>query len=88
MRVKRSQAYNLRNTIHEVERKIPSNDRGQLAEWERDLIATACVALWDVDMKHLLSCLRRLTSSPERKEAWEQVLKMAKEMVQPVYSQT
>lgn len=76
-RLKRSHAYSLRNAIHEAERKIPSTDRSQLAERERDLAATACVALWDIDVRHLLSCLRRLADSPERKSEWEGVLNMA-----------
>lgn len=76
-KIKRSHAYILRGLIHETEKKIPSNDRSQIAEWERDLSANACVALWDVNIKTLLSCLRRLSGSPERGDLWSQVLGQA-----------
>lgn len=83
-KLKRSAVYNLRNAIHEAERKISLNDHSQLAEWERDLSATACVSLWELDVKRVLSCLRRLARSPERKSAWEGVLSMAQSTFQPV----
>ncbi len=79
MRIKRKKAYAIRGAIHEIEGTMKC-DRSQIAEMERDLIATACVALWEVDLKRVISCLSRLTKcSPERREAWGSVLGMTLE---------
>jgi hypothetical protein len=70
--VKRRQVYAIRNAISDVEAMIPKTDRSQVAEWERDLSATACVALWELDVYRLVSCLRRLSEgSKERKNHWQ-----------------
>jgi hypothetical protein len=58
--LKRAHVYLLRSEIHSLELKLKGQGKNQKDESERDLIATACVALWDLDIKHLLSCLRRL----------------------------
>ena len=83
MRIKRRQVYAIRDAIHAVEKTIHGSN--QLAEWERDLAATACCALWDVDWVKLLSCLRRLSGGAhERRAAWGEVLSLATEAVKPV----
>lgn len=74
--LKRAHVYNLRSEIHAMERTLKSKGRNQKDESERDLIATACVSLWDLAsqtlqrkaFQRLLSCLTRLTYF--RKE-WE-----------------
>jgi hypothetical protein len=69
--IKRRQVYAIRNAIADVEAMIPKTDRSQVAEWERDLAATACCALWELDVYRLVSCLRRLSEgSPERQTTW------------------
>lgn len=84
MRIKRGQAYTIRSAIHTAEKQIPGNDRSQLAEFERDLIATACCALWDVNIKKLVSCLSRLTNgSPERRDNWKSLLDLTLTTLQP-----
>jgi len=87
MRLKRRQVYAIRDAIYQTESLISRSDRSQIAEYERDLCATACVALWDQDVPRVLSCLRRLTkAAPERRTKWENVLALTMELLQPKIS--
>lgn len=58
--LKRSHVLELRSKIHLLEKQIQG--ASQIAENQRDLCAVACVALWDVDVRRLMSALRRLIS--------------------------
>lgn len=79
---KRSYAYQLRSAIHEAEQTIPKSEATQIAEYERDLIASACVELWDLDWKSLLGSLRRLTNgAPERRGIWEKLYQKAQDLI-------
>lgn len=60
MRVKRSQVFGLRNAIGDVYSLLERSDHSQIAEYQRDLVAQSCVALWELDLRRLFSCLRRL----------------------------
>lgn len=75
--LKRSQIYTLRSQIHTIDRQIQGSS--QKAETERDLSATACVALWDLDVKRLTRCLRRLTLL---REDWRGVYDYARSLFQ------
>jgi len=78
MRLRRRQVYAIRDALHQAEFLIPRQDRSQIAEYERDLVATACVALWECDVARVLSCLRRLTKAHvDRRAAWMNVLNLA-----------
>lgn len=59
--MQREKIYAIRNEIHGAERLIPKSDRSPEAERARDLIAVACVALWEDDSpRRALRALRRL----------------------------
>lgn len=80
--LKRKQVRTIRGAIFDAEQTL-KGDRSQIAEYERDLAATACVALWDLDVPRLLSCLRRLTKgSPTRRAKWEAVQALTLEILQ------
>lgn len=69
--MKRRHVYGLRSMMHECEQAILKTDRSQIAEWERDLLAEAACALWDLKLRKFNSCLERLTHSPsDRKGKW------------------
>jgi hypothetical protein len=74
-KIKRKHAYALRNVLSDIETSIPKDDRSPIAQRERDLIATWAVAMWDLDMKRMVSCMSRLASleSPRAekiRDAW------------------
>ncbi len=71
----RNKKHAIRSALYVIETTIPKA-RTQINEWERDLIATANCAIWDADMRKLVSCLRRLQASPERAEAYAKALGM------------
>lgn len=75
--MKHRHALELRSMMHDAEKAIPKT-RSQIAERERDLLATASVALWEANWKKFHSCLNRLTSSPsDCKAAWIALYKSA-----------
>lgn len=69
----RQKKWEVANAIYEIYTTIPKT-RTQINEWERDLIATANCAIWDENLRKLVSCLRRLQGSPERKQAYTKVM--------------
>ncbi len=69
--MKRKHVLTLRSMMHGAEQTIQKSDRSRVAERERDLLATAACALWDLELKKFHSCLKRLTTSPsESQQTW------------------
>lgn len=66
----------LRSALFNIETAIPKA-RTQINEWERDLIATANCAIWDGNLRKVVSCLRRLTGSPERGQVYAKTMALA-----------
>lgn len=73
-KIKRKHAYAIRSALHEAEQKA--------SEKEKDLSSVACVALWDLDVRKLIACLRRLVRLDAR---WEKVMEIAQAALHPVF---
>lgn len=72
----RNKMHAIRDALYQIETSIPKVDRSQIAEWERDLIAVACTAVWDGDLKTIHRCVRRLQGSPQRRQQYDQLMEL------------
>lgn len=62
----RNKVHAIRNALFTLETAIPKGDRSKATERERDLIAVACVALWDYNTKVVHRALRRLQDASDK----------------------
>ncbi len=74
-KIKRKHAYAIRSALHEAEQKA--------SEKEKDLSSVACVALWDLNVRKLMACLRRLVKIDTDK--WSKVMGIAQSVLNPVF---
>ncbi len=80
MTIKRKQLYAIRSYLHETDLAMRL-EKSPEAERQRDLVAIASIALWELDTKRLVSCLRRLVDLDSGK--WSSALSMFLGVVRP-----
>ncbi len=79
MTIKRKQLYAIRSNLYETDLAMRL-EKGPEAERQRDLVANASIALWELDTKRLVSCLRRLVALDSK---WASALSMVLEVARP-----